>query len=46
VYSCRKCGKYLKTVDQREFEIPAPLEVEQLATLHLDAAAVSRLKSP
>jgi FdhE protein len=36
---CRKCKRYIKTVDQRVFEEPAPIELETLATLHLDLLA-------
>ena len=36
---CRKCQRYVKTVDRRVFEEPAPLELENLATLHLDVLA-------
>ena len=36
---CRKCGRYLKTIDKRVFEEPAPMELESLATLHLDLLA-------
>lgn len=36
---CRKCNRYIKVVDRRAFEEPAPLELENLATLHLDILA-------
>lgn len=36
---CRKCKRYLKTIDTRVLEDPAPMEVENLATLHLDVLA-------
>jgi len=36
---CRKCQKYIKTIDKRAFEEPAPLELENLATIHLDLLA-------
>jgi FdhE protein len=36
---CRKCKRYIKTVDQKAFEQPAPMEVEYMATLHLDLLA-------
>jgi FdhE protein len=39
VYFCRECRRYLKTIDKRVFEEPAPLELEGLATLHLDLLA-------
>jgi FdhE protein len=39
VYFCRRCKRYLKTIDTRVLEEPAPMEVENLATLHLDALA-------
>ncbi len=39
VYFCRSCRRYLKTVDSRVFEEVAPLELESLATLHLDVIA-------
>jgi len=39
VYFCRECHRYIKTVDTRAFEEPAPLEIEGLATLHLDVLA-------
>jgi FdhE protein len=42
VYFCRKCRRYIKTVDGRVFEEPAPMELEYLATLHLDLAAAER----
>ena len=36
---CRKCQRYIKTVDRREFEMEVPMELEYLATLHLDILA-------
>ncbi|MFW6098984.1 MAG: formate dehydrogenase accessory protein FdhE [Thermodesulfobacteriota bacterium] len=39
VYFCRACSRYLKTVDKRVLEEVAPLELEGLATLHLDLLA-------
>lgn len=39
VYFCRQCSRYLKTVDARVLEEVAPLELEGLATLHLDVLA-------
>ena len=37
---CRKCNRYLKTVDRRAFEKSTPMELENLATLHLDLIAM------
>ncbi len=39
IYFCKSCLRYLKTVDSRVFEEVAPLELESLATLHLDLIA-------
>jgi len=39
---CEACRRYLKTVDRRILEAPAPLDLEHLATLHLDLAAAGR----
>jgi len=39
VYFCRSCQRYLKTIDHRVFEEVASLELENLATLHLDVIA-------
>jgi len=39
VYVCNSCHRYLKTIDSRVFEEVAPLELESLATLHLDLIA-------
>jgi len=39
---CRKCMRYLKTVDKRVFEDAAPMELEYLATLHLDIQATQQ----
>jgi len=36
---CRKCKRYLKTLDKRVFEETAPMELEHLATIHLDILA-------
>jgi FdhE protein len=36
---CRKCKRYIKTLDMRLIGSPAPLEVENLITLHLDMLA-------
>ena len=36
---CRKCKRYVKTLDMRLIGSPAPLEVENLITLHLDMLA-------
>lgn len=44
---CRKCAQYIKTVDKRVLEKAAPMELENLATLHLDIlAAKEGFKSP
>ena len=39
VYFCRECLRYLKTIDQKVFEEVAPMELENLATIHLDLLA-------
>lgn len=39
VYFCRECLRYIKTIDKKTFEEAAPLELENLATLHLDLLA-------
>ena len=36
---CRKCNRYVKTVDMRILEDAAPMDLEYLATLHLDLLA-------
>jgi len=36
---CKKCKRYIKTLDMRLIESPAPLELENLITLHLDILA-------
>lgn len=36
---CRKCARYIKTRDSRKGRAEIPLEVEDLATLHLDLLA-------
>jgi len=39
---CKKCLRYLKTVDKRVFEEAAPMELEHLATIHLDILAAEQ----
>lgn len=39
VYFCRECMRYLKTIDKKAFEEMAPLELEDLATIHLNILA-------
>jgi FdhE protein len=39
---CEACRRYLKTVDRRVLVTPAPLDLEHLATLHLDLIAAER----
>jgi len=36
---CKKCKVYIKTLDMRVVESPAPLELENIITLHLDMLA-------
>lgn len=36
---CKKCKRYIKTLDMRVIEQPAPLDLENLVTLHLDLLA-------
>jgi FdhE protein len=36
---CRACKRYIKTVDQRVFEEATPMELEYIASLHLDILA-------
>jgi len=36
---CKKCKRYIKTLDMRLIGFPAPLEMENLITLHLDVLA-------
>jgi FdhE protein len=36
---CRKCKRYIKTIDKRIVEDAAPMELEFLATIHLDLLA-------
>ena len=36
---CKKCKVYIKTIDMRVVESPAPLELENIITLHLDMLA-------
>ncbi len=36
---CKKCKRYIKTLDMRLIGFPAPLELENLITLHLDVLA-------
>jgi FdhE protein len=44
---CKKCNRYIKTLDKRVIESPAPLEFENLSTLHLDMLAHQQgFKSP
>ncbi|MCP4666003.1 MAG: formate dehydrogenase accessory protein FdhE [Deltaproteobacteria bacterium] len=39
---CKKCLRYLKTIDRRVFEEEAPMELEHLATIHLDILAAEQ----
>jgi FdhE protein len=39
---CEKCKRYIKTADKRVLEIVAPMEIENLATLHLDVLATQQ----
>ena len=39
VDTCKKCSRYLKTRDSRKGHAAIPLEVEDLATIHLDLLA-------
>ena len=39
---CRKCQRYIKSIDERVFEELAPLDLEFLATIHLDLIAHER----
>lgn len=39
VYFCRKCSRYIKTIDRRVFERETSMDLEYLATLHLDILA-------
>ncbi len=36
---CRKCSRYLKTRDSRKGHADVPLEIEDLATIHIDLLA-------
>ena len=36
---CRKCMRYIKTIDRRSFDSDTPMDLEYLATLHLDMIA-------
>ncbi len=36
---CKKCNRYIKTLDMRVIDSPAPLELGNLITLHLDMLA-------
>jgi len=36
---CKKCNRYIKTLDMRVIEQPAPMELESLITFHLDMLA-------
>ena len=39
IYFCRECMRFLKTIDKKAFEEVAPLELENLATIHLNILA-------
>ncbi|MFH1137397.1 MAG: formate dehydrogenase accessory protein FdhE [Pseudomonadota bacterium] len=39
LYTCQGCGRYLKTLDARVRSDPAPLDLEDLTTMHLDILA-------
>lgn len=39
---CNACKRYMKNFDTRSLECPAPLEMEDIATLHLDIAAMDQ----
>ncbi len=39
VYFCKRCVRYIKTIDRRAFEKETPMDLEYLATLHLDILA-------
>ena len=39
---CHGCKRYVKTIDLRLVEDPAPMELENLATIHLDVLAVEQ----
>lgn len=39
---CRKCMRYVKTVDKRALEEAGPMELEYLATIHLDIQATQQ----
>jgi FdhE protein len=36
---CKKCNRYIKTLDKRAVVSLVPLELENLVTLHLDILA-------
>ena len=36
---CRKCKRYIKTIDKRVYKDPCSMELEHIATLHLDILA-------
>ena len=36
---CRKCQRYIKTIDKRLLEQSGPMELEYLATIHMDLLA-------
>ncbi|MDO8786232.1 MAG: formate dehydrogenase accessory protein FdhE [Syntrophales bacterium] len=39
VYVCDKCKQYIKTVDSRKFDYEPDLNLEDIATIHLDILA-------
>jgi len=39
---CHSCGRYVKRIDQRLVEEPAPMELENLSTIYLDVLAVEQ----
>ena len=44
---CKKCSRYIKTLDMRVIDSPEPLELQNLITLHLDILAHEQgFKSP
>jgi len=44
---CKKCSRYIKTLDMRVIDSPEPLELQNLITLHLDMLAHEQgFKSP
>ncbi len=46
IYACRRCQGYIKAVDARVLEKPAPLILENLVTLHLDMLAQEKGLTP